>query len=304
MNAYHIFYQSSNDIKEFDEINYLVQLASILFWKKNQGSISLYCNSEFIEHMKKWQLLDLYDDVNTVCLDNIPYKDYLKKYWSFCKIHASIDILKSQERFVLLDTDFWIHNPIEISETHEMIGYHPEQKLDHVKNPYLPAENFMNRKDVELFDWSINPVNCAFLYLNSPILVNEWYKWVIKTIDRNKEFEERPISADTIFLEQRLLPTIAYSLGLNVGTLIPNCYQPHIPSDSDGNEWIPKIGFDEENEYMTWNIKHVWGLKKMYNDPSIRNIVIDTTCGSLNKYFPEWESKYTNIYNKIKELYS
>ena len=303
MNAYHIFYKS-NKSKEFDEINYLVQLASILFWKKNQGKIILYCNSEFLEDMREWQLIDLYDEVNTSCLDNIPYKDYLNKYWSFCKIHASEEISKSEDNFVLLDTDFWIHNPIEISDEFEMIGYHPEQKLEDPKNPYISPENFMNRKEIELFDWSINPVNCAFLYLNSKTLINEWYKWVVKVIEKNKDGEIKEISADTIFLEQRLLPTIANSLNFKIGTLIPNTYQPHIPSDSEGSEWIPKIGFDEENQYITWNIKHVWGLKKMYAEPYIRNIVIDTVCDSLNKFFPEWEKTYTKIYLKMKELYS
>lgn len=303
MNAYHIYYQSSSS-KEFDEINYLVQLASILFWKKNQGDITLYCNSQFLEQMRCWELLELYDDVNTECLDNIPYKEYLNKYWSFCKIHACKEISKNEDSFVLLDTDFWIHNTIDIPTDFEMIGYHPEQKLDDPKNPYLSPDNFLNRKDLELFDWSINPVNCAFLYLNSNLLIDEWYKWVIKVIERNKYNNEKEISADTIFIEQRLLPTIAYSLNLNIGTLIPNCYQPHITSDANGSEWVPKIGFDDENSYLTWNIKHVWGLKKMYNDPAIRNIVIDTVCDSLNKFFPGWENKHSKICRRMKEIYS
>ena len=109
------------------------------------------------------------------------------------------------------------------------------------------------------------------------------------------------MSADTIFVEQRLLPTIAHTLDMNVGTLIPNIYQPHIKSDNIGSEWIPRIGFDITNQYMSWNIKHVWGLKKMYDDPNIRRVIIDTAIGSLDTYFKDWKVDFTNLLSKIKK---
>ncbi len=52
------------------------------------------------------------------------------------------------------------------------------------------------------------------------------------------------LSADTIFIEQRLLSAIAYTLKMKVGKLIPNIYLPHITSDHLGSEWEPKIGFN------------------------------------------------------------
>ena len=111
------------------------------------------------------------------------------------------------------------------------------------------------------------------------------------------------MSADTIFIEQRLLPSLVNKLGMKLGTLIPNVYHPHIKSDNIGSEWIPKIGFDIDNQYMTWNIKHVWGLKKMYDDPNIRNIVIDTTKSSLDSYFENWGNDFPNLFDKIEECY-
>jgi hypothetical protein len=89
---------------------------------------------------------------------------------------------------------------------------------------------------------------------------------------------------------------------MNVGTLIPNTYYPHIPSDEFGNEWTPKIGFDEENQYMSWNVKHVWGLKKMYSDSSIRILVIDTVMGSLER-FPDWKKELTELLKSVEEIY-
>jgi len=303
MNGYHVFYQSKEIDGEFEEINYLVQIASILFWKKNEGKISLYCNSEYLNFIKKWGIDILYDEINTECLDKIQYKEYLDKYWSFCKIEAAVDISKKDKDFVIIDTDLWIQETINIDSNFQFIGYHPEQSLNHPDNPYVDPINFMNKKDLKLFDWSINPINCAFLYLNSKELINEWYKWSLKVIRDNKDSDKRDMSADTIFIEQRLLPIIANTLDMNVGTLIPNIYQPHIKSDNLGSEWIPKIGFDIDNQYMTWNIKHVWGLKKMYDDPNIRNMVVNTVKGSLDGYFENWEKDFPNLLDKIEECY-
>ena len=304
MNGYHVFYQSKDNDDKFEEINYLIQIASILFWKKNEGKMILYCNSKYLDFIKKWGIDTLYDEINTECLDNILYKEYLNKYWSFCKIEAAFDISKKDSDFVIIDTDLWIHEPVNIDSSLQFIGYHPEQPLDHPGNPYIDAHNFMNKEDLQNFDWSIIPINCAFLYLNSKELVSEWHKWSLKIIQNNKDNEKKNISADTIFIEQRMLPSLVNKLGMKLGTLIPNVYQPHIKSDNIGSEWIPKIGFDVMNQYMTWNVKHVWGLKKMYDDPNIRNLVIDTVTGSLDKNFIDWRNDLTNLLDKVEECYS
>jgi len=296
MDAYHIYYQKSEN--EFEEINYLVQIASILFWKKNHGDINLYCNDIFLKNISKWGIDKLYKDVNISCLDNMPYPDYYSKYWSFCKIHAAKEIATTNSDFCILDTDLWIQEPINIDNEYKFIGYHPEQDLEHDMNPYINPKDIMG-SDYKLFKWDILPINCAFIYLNSQILINEWYRWCVKVINNNKDNDIIRNSGDTIFIEQRLLPTIAHTMGMKLGTLIPNIYQPHIPADDLGTEWIPKIGFDEQNQYMSWNIKHVWGLKKMYNNIDIRNIVIDSVISSLDNYFPNWKLKYSDIYDKV-----
>ena len=106
MNGYHVFYQSKEIDGEFEEINYLVQIASILFWKKNEGKMSLYCNSEYLNFIKKWGIDDLYDEINTECLDKIQYKEYLNKYWSFCKIEAAVDIENTASQKLLLTAGY------------------------------------------------------------------------------------------------------------------------------------------------------------------------------------------------------
>jgi len=302
MNAFHIYYQKDEEISNNDLINLLVQFASIKFWKKNQGEIHLYCNENHLNTLEKWGVDKFYDSINLDCLEDMPYFNYQDKYWSFCKIHAIKKIAELYDQFVVLDTDLWIQESIKIDPSFQIIGYHEEDVIEDESNPYVNPSNFLNSFDINSIDWSMNPMNCAFLYLNSKELVDEWYKWVLKTIELNKEKETLVLSADTIFIEQRLLTAIAYTLKMRVGKLLPNVYQPHIPCDEFGNEWVPKIGYSLENQYLTWNIKHVWGLKKSYDDPEIRNMVISTVLSSLDTFIEDWKYDIPNLNKEVSEI--
>jgi len=302
MNAFHIYYQKDEEISNNDLINLLVQFASIKFWKKNQGEIHLYCNENHLNTLEKWGVDKFYDSINLDCLEDMPYFNYQDKYWSFCKIHAIKKIAELYDQFVVLDTDLWIQESIKIDPSFQIIGYHEEDVIEDESNPYVNPSNFLNSFDINSIDWSMNPMNCAFLYLNSKELVDEWYKWVLKTIETNKEKETLVLSADTIFIEQRLLTAIAYTLKMRVGKLLPNVYQPHIPCDEFGNEWVPKIGYSLENQYVTWNIKHVWGLKKSYDDPEIRNMVISTVLSSLDTFIEDWKYDIPNLNKEVSEI--
>jgi len=302
MNAFHIYYQKDEEISNNDLINLLVQFASIKFWKKNQGEIHLYCNENHLNTLEKWGVDKFYDSINLDCLEDMPYFNYQDKYWSFCKIHAIKKIAELYDEFVVLDTDLWIQESIKIDPSFQIIGYHEEDVIEDESNPYVNPSNFLNSFDINSIDWSMNPMNCAFLYLNSKELVDEWYKWVLKTIELNKEKETLVLSADTIFIEQRLLTAIAYTLKMRVGKLLPNVYQPHIPCDEFGNEWVPKIGYSLENQYVTWNIKHVWGLKKSYDDPEIRNMVISTVLSSLDTFIEDWKYDIPNLNKEVSEI--
>ena len=80
--------------------------------------------------------------------------------------------------------------------------------LNHPSNPYLSPNIFLKSREVTLFDWTITPINCGFIYLNSEDLVNQWYDWSLHIINLNKDLKKQEMSADTIFIEQRLLQRI------------------------------------------------------------------------------------------------
>jgi hypothetical protein len=65
----------------------------------------------------------------------------------------------------------------------------------------------------------------------SKSLVKTWYIWadgVIKT--KRDSIDSSNINTSTIFIEQRLLPTLANSMGLKQDTLLPNYYLTYIPA--------------------------------------------------------------------------
>lgn len=282
MRGYHIYYHFQKEENTYEYIDFLCQLCSILFWKKNFGYIELICNQEFLEKVEKWGLDKYYDDINTTLFESLPHKEKLETFWSFPKIYAIKHISNFVDKFCVLDTDLWIYESIEFNEDHQLVGYHREDITDSEENPYLNPDRYIN----ENYDWSVKPINCAFLYFNSKELISEWYNKSIEVVNSFKE-EKSNNSADTLFIEQRLLPTICKDLEMKHSTIIENTYLPG--AKKDGSEWSPYIGFTTENYERFNNIKHIWGLKKMYKDDSIRNIILSVCKLSLDYYFSGWE---------------
>lgn len=292
MKGFHIYYSLKENSSEYAYIDYLCQLNSILFWKKNYGHIELYCNPEFLEQIKNWGLDSLYDNINTDIFEKIPFKDKLKVYWSFPKIYAIKEISKNIDNFCVIDTDFWSYFPIDFDKSYGFVGYHREELCDGDKTTYIDVSNFNTTKD---YDWNEKPINCAFLYFNSNELISKWYDECLYVIEKTEKINEES-SSNTVFIEQRLISCICKSLNISLSTIIDNVY---IPNSESGNEWNPPIGYTLENLELFQNIKHIWGLKKMYNDDFIRNMILTFCKISLDYFFPDWRDKHYSLYNKL-----
>jgi hypothetical protein len=299
--AFHVFYQKKDLISErWDFINYLVQFASIIHWKKFYGPIHLYCNSDFVEKIKFYNLYDLYDSVNVVLLDELE-PEKLSKFWSFCKILAIRDISETYEKFAVLDLDLWFKKKVDFDINQDLIGYHFENISDHPLNPYISPENFIDTQNYD-FDWSTQPMNCAFLFFNSKLLIDLWVSISEEIVNSSDTECINNISSDTIFIEQRLLVTIARKLDLNYQTIIENVYYPEVEVNDLGLEWTPRIGYCQENLEITSRIKHVWGLKKRYDDIKIRELVLNVCLISLDENFPNWPDQVPKLVEQVWQL--
>lgn len=283
--AYHVYYQSK-DFGKYYEIDLLIQLASILFWKKNYGPIKLYCNQKFLETLQKYNLDQHYDEINTTLLENIPYKPYLPKYWSFCKLHAIKHISNIDEEFVILDTDLFIMKDLGIDFNYDLILYHPEIfKENQEQKTYMPPETFLPQEEINQYNWDVLPTNAAFLYINNKEFVNRWYEWVLRVIESNKDKPKLDYSADTVFIEQRLLPTLANKMGLKLDFVFNSMYKTWIDGSDDLSEWEPKLDSTEELRFKMDNSKHIWGLKNNYHRKEIRDLVLWVVISNLKENF-------------------
>ena len=290
MIGYHIFYQQED--KEFHIADYFVQLASIMFWKQNFGEIRLCCNSKFLDSIKEYNLDGLYDDINVDILNDIPYKESLKKYWSFPKIYATYQISKIESKFCVIDTDLWTPNKFTWDESKDFVAFHYEDyKLEFKNNPYLHENIFINEAllNSDNLIWDELPLNCAFMYFNNTKLISEWYDICLQVINLNKKAKTKKNDVYTLFIEQRLISAICKGYNYDYDTLIPSIYRTY--HSKKIKAWEPEL---DHNDISTAAgcIRHVWGLKSNYNEPqfviNLTKIVFDdlhNNFGLLEPYF-------------------
>jgi len=299
LTAYHVYYQNK-DFGKYFEIDLLVQLASALLWKKAYGSIKLYCNKKFLDTLKEYHLDQVYDEINTTLMESIPYREYLPKYWSFCKIYLAKYLNQRESRFVILDTDLWIKEDIGLDLTKDLITFHEE--IFYQGQPdltYISPDNFVSPKEVKKYNWGVLPTNGAFLYFNNKELINRWYKWVLNIIETNKDKPKHPQNADTCFIEQRILPTLAEYMGLKRETVYPSIYKTWIKDSDDLSEWEPVLDTTELGSYRMDNCKHIWGIKNSYRYKDYRDIVLYAVLEHLDEEFDMEiiEKQYPKLFN-------
>ena len=303
--GYHVFYQNER-FGKYHEIDLLVQLTSALFWKKTYGPIKLYCNERFLETLKSYNLDKCYDEINTELLENIPYKSYLSKYWSFCKLHAIKHISQSEDSFVILDTDLFVKKDLKLDFTKDLIVYHQEVfKEDQEQKTYMPPKTFLSPNQIKGYNWDILPANAAFLYLNNKKLIDSWYSWAVEVIENNKDKEKLPYSADTVFIEQRLLPTLADKMGINIDFVFNSVYKTWVDGVDDLSEWEPKLNSTKELQFRMDNSRHVWGLKNNYRFKDIRQLIIYSAVSSLREGFDMHliENLHSKLFNECYAIH-
>jgi len=306
MTGYHVYYQTKDD-GEFEAINYLVQLASIKFWKKNYGSVKLYCNQRYLDSISKYGLDEEYDEINTQFLETNPYKEYSNKFWSFCKIYLANKLAREETRFCIFDTDLWISEPNLISNETDFVFYHQEAIAEY--DPFNVYPDPINWIDDVNYNWNINPVNCAIVCFNSNFkeLITKWFEISSKIIEQthSKQFNFVNEDCSTMFIEQRLLPVLIDDLNLTKSEILKSVYQPHIGGDIDSNgiEWVPPLDSNIETAQIANAIKHSWGLKKYYDNKFTRTLVLDVVVNSLNQ-LGEFDARYEKLFAECETIYN
>lgn len=301
LTAYHVFYQTK-EIGEYHQIDLLVQVTSILFWKYKWGKIGLYCNQEYLDYLKQYNLDVLYDTINVDFLENTPYKEYYPKYWSLCKIEVAKHVSQFHKEFAIIDVDLWIKDQLGINyKDFNFVGHHDEiYDLNHKNNVYIDPTNFLPEELHGQLDFNAAPINCAFMYFNSKELIDLWHTLVYKVVEINKDSPKLNLNKDTIFIEQRLLPAIISGYGFKWRNISPHTYITGLENPQDGSEWTPAIGFNEESERYFDTLRHIWGMKTSYWYEPYREMILDVVYYDIFENFDK-ASLLQSLAKLIKE---
>lgn len=304
-NGYHVYYSYPSTKPEsiYEPINILVQLASALHWKKFFGSINLYCNDSHLISLQEYGINAVYDKIDLELINNMPHVD--GRYWAFSKIYLAQHLLKTQSNLTLIDTDLWVSEiPPTFDPTLAAQGLHFEVfDEEHPYSPYINPIYFDFGPSG--FDWDVLPINTAFLYLSDAELVNEWYEHCLAIIAANINTEDYGGSREMVFLEQRLLPTLAKFRGKKIDTLLPVSFNTCLPIDGKeiGNPWYPPFDSSIELTKFETLIKHVWGRKRHYDEKPIRTSIVKAVIFDLNKNFTSVElERFKPLVDKCVKL--
>ena len=276
----HIF-EKLGPIEWEDEL-IAVQAISALSWKKFHGRIELYCNQEHLNSLKKWGVDKLYDKIDTTLLSQSPKEIDRSEYWTFCKLFVTHNL---EPPFVLVDTDLWITDELQFDFSYSFIGYHEESfELGGVDKFYQNFDDFICEKYLGYYNTTINPINVALLFWNDKEMIDNWYN-VAKEILLGNRKTKLNRTQKTIFLEQWMLAMIAKKLNKKYGTFITPIYDSCNYDYLDDRLWSPPVSeWDDKTKEEFYKIKHVWGLKKSFNDSFVLNGIFNTLLETAKKH--------------------
>lgn len=297
----HIYDQNS-DISWLEEV-LIFNLISALSWKKYMGPIHLYCNTRYLNTLRKWNLHLVYDYINTDILDNKPNEIDYSQYWAFCKLLVMNEV---KPPFTQVDTDLYLRLPIKLDD--DIIMFHEENfSLDFHRNIYIEPDLLVPNEIKEMnFDKSVLPTNTALLHIKDNSFINEWVELSKEIAVYNKDVKIENPSIKMCFVEQRLLPMILKKKNLNYSLILKSIFQSHEIEAQNGSEWIPnpfELKNSDPNEFKIFDgIKHLWGIKKMFHIPNIRNLIMSICLDDLLQYNIDYKP-YGKLFIKLKKKY-
>lgn len=206
----------------------LSTILSACLWRKYNGPIKLYTDTNGYKFYDSWGMLGLWDGgVDVDVLEDIPNDIPADIFWAGGKLYA---IKEQNEPFVMMDTDLLVWSCIhDIVAGQKLMAYHSEN-LEQLKSCYIDYRFLKKRKGYKPdanWDWNQDPYNTALTYFNDSNFL-EYY--TDKAIDFMRGNTERPMEmvSQMVFAEQRIFGMCAKLKKIPVGTFLtsPNDNNP------------------------------------------------------------------------------
>ncbi|MCQ2134126.1 MAG: hypothetical protein MJY88_04080 [Bacteroidales bacterium] len=208
---------------------------SALMWKKLNGPVKFYLDTPAYEYFRQLDILDVWDEVDTDVLDNLPDDISPIIFWASSKLLA-LDAEPAPVAMIDMDIIFW-KDLSGIFKDSELTVLHRE----YINDVYPPKEVLKTRRNYEFdpdWDWTVCPTNTAIAYIKDQTF-KDYY--LSKAMDFMKGNHDMPMEmvSQMVFAEQRILAMCATQKNIRIDSLIEN-------------------PFDEKNDLFT----HLWGAKE------------------------------------------
>jgi hypothetical protein len=240
-------------IEKFDLYNTVL---SALLWRKYNGEIDLICDeisAGFYEQFGVWNA------VKSIIPDDLEGINP-QMFWAAGKLLALREI---EAPVVMLDKDFIVWKKLEFDD--KIIAAHREDLHPDV----YPDIDYFQTKSYTFnlaFNYSIEPLNTAFLYLPDESFKQFYVNMAIDFMKSAKDCNDN--LRYMVYAEQRMLAMCAEYFEQSVETLL----------DKD------KI-FEHQNHFT-----HLWGAKQQMRDNPEQEQEFNARCQArIRRDFPEYE---------------
>jgi len=207
MNAFHMYWNPSQEERNFNDYTILTMILSALQWKAiNGGHLSFYGDQQTVTYLERLHLAELWDQCNGTILDQKIDRNHYNVS-VFYTIGKFIALLQESCPCAMLDTDLIIWKDIssflkekEVAFTHwedtkaNTIWYCSKEKLP------IPQGYQFHPK----WDFKRRAANTSFMYFNQPKLRDYYAECAMRYMWNNPCTEKAIGNAGILFAEQRL----------------------------------------------------------------------------------------------------
>lgn len=245
----------------------LTTALSALLWRKNNGTIDLYCDEIAYAYYDALGLIDLWDAAHPLPLDAGLDADC---FWAAGKLLA---LRQAKTPCMMLDTDFIVWQPLEPLLQELPLAVIHREPLDSgiYPDPHPLCEN--TSLELSKFDLTVPAANTALAWFTDESFKNHYCETALDFMRCAQPNGDRLIYM--VFAEQRLLPMLAVRERIPLAAL------------SD----LPALFFSEQKSFT-----HTWGYKEVLRtDPIAREQFCLRCAARLTRDFPDFSSRLGEI---------
>ncbi len=202
-----------------DDFELLTTIMSALQWRRHNGPIKLYTDSEGKRIYEEQNMTFIWDGgMDTTVLDTIQDRVDFSIFWAGGKLYALRDM---QCPCVMLDTDMVVWKSLDekINPKKDAVACVHKEYLSEVYPSIDKLKTAKGYRFEESWSWSAEPFNTALLYIADPKFKELYTSHAIEFMRDNLERANDDIS-QMVFAEQRLLGICGENTNTPIKTLL------------------------------------------------------------------------------------